>query len=57
MFWITWSSRRILHGRYLVSVGVGFIKPFRTDLRILRGLMAYPIKPANNSSSKEGLVD
>lgn len=34
-----------------------FLKLFRTDLRISRENMAYPIKPANYSSSKEGLVD
>ena len=57
MFWIARSSWRFLIGRHSVSVGVGFTKLFRTDPRILRELMAYPIKPANNSSSKEGLVD
>ena len=44
-------------GVHLVCIGDGNLKLFRTDLRILRELMAYPIKPAKYSSSKEGLVD
>ena len=44
-------------GAHLVCIGVGNLKLFRTDLRIQRELMAYPIKPAKYSSSKEGLVD
>ena len=44
-------------GAHLVCIGVGNLKLFRTDLRIQRELMAYPIKSAKFSSSKEGLVD
>ncbi len=42
---------------HLVHIGVGILTLFRTDLRIPREHLAYPIKPANYSSSKEGLVD
>ncbi len=45
-------------GVHLVHIGVGLdLKLFRTDLRILREYMTYPIKSAKYSSSKEGLVD
>jgi len=52
-----WYTEDIVFGAHLVCIGVGNLKLFRTDPRISRELVAYPIKPAKYSSSKEGLVD
>ncbi len=58
MFWIARSSWwTFVWQAFSVCRCWTYLKLFRTDLRILREFLAYPIKPANNSSSKEGLVD